>query len=189
MYGSVSRLIYFSYLYEQIKDVDGAVVECGVGWGNSLLLLGFLVRQEQRQRTLYGFDSFGLGYPVTAQQDGAKAGALKTTERAVEKLFKNSRCEIDPVLVSGFFSKTLDIHPTGPVAFVHLACDLYTAYREAIDHFYPLMKPRAVMTFDEYGSKKWPGATRAVDQFIRKSGEPLRVYAPLSTYYITKERS
>ena len=82
MYGSVSRLIYFSFLYEQIKDVKGAVVECGVGWGNSLLLLGFLIRQEyHHRRTLYGFDSFGLGYPVTAQQDGAKAEAWKTTEK------------------------------------------------------------------------------------------------------------
>ncbi len=198
MYGSVSRLIYLSYLYEQIKDVKGAVVECGVGWGNSLLLLGFLIRQERLQplgptptsshdRILYGFDSFGLGYPVTAEADGAKAGAWKTTEKAVRKLFKNSRCGIDPVLVSGFFESIFSRNvPVGPVAFVHLNCDLYQSYKEAIVELYPRMEPGAIMTFDEYGSDRWPGATRAVNQFLLESNEQLRVYEPLHLRYIVK---
>ena len=57
-----------------------------------------------------------------------------------------------------------------------------------IAHFYPLMQSGAVMTFDEYGGKKWPGATRAVDAFLLKSGEQLRVYEALHLYYIVKGR-
>ncbi len=197
MYGSVSRLIYFSFLYEQIKDVKGSIVECGVGWGNSLLLLGFLIRQEQLQplgpstppkpsRILYGFDSFGLGFPLTAQMDGAKEGAWKTTEKSVKRLFRNSRCGIHPVLVSGFFEKTLSRQPTGPVAFVHLDCDLYASYKEAIEELYPRMETGAIMTFDEYGSERWPGCTSAVNQFLLESGEQLRVYEPLHLRYIIK---
>lgn len=189
MYGSVSRLVYLSFLYEQIKDVKGSIVECGVGWGNSLLLLGFLVRQEQLQRTLYGFDSFALGFPLTAQMDGAKAGAWKTTEKAVRRLFRNSRCGIDPVLISGFFSKTLSRHPTGPVAFVHLDCDLYASYKEAIAELYPRMEPGAIMTFDEYGSERWPGATKAVNEFLERTGEVLMTYTPLGLRYMVVKGS
>ena len=198
MYGSVSRLIYLSFLYEQIKDVKGAIVECGVGWGNSLLLLGFLLRQEReslrlthrRHRNLYGFDSFELGYPEPHIGDSTgtakpKKGDWKTTQTGVRKLFQNSRCGVNPVLISGFFSDTLS-KLTSPVAFVHIDCDLYEAYKEVMEHFYPLMEPGAIMTFDEYGSERWPGATYAVEEFLLESGEQLRVYEPLHLRYIVK---
>lgn len=194
MYGSVSRLIYFSFLYEQIKDIEGSVVECGVGAGHSLLLLGFLIRQEGRSRALCGFDSFELGFPQPQTWDFSAirrpvAGDMKTTQAEVRKLFKNSRCGTEPVLIPGFFSDSLPEHPTGAVALLHIDCDLYEGYRDAMEHFYPLMPPGAIMTFDEYGNDKWPGATMAVDDFVRETGEGLRTYESLDLTYIVKGRS
>ena len=50
------RLIYFTRHFEQIRGIPGAVVECGVYQGRSLLLLAYLAEEENRN--VYGFDSF-----------------------------------------------------------------------------------------------------------------------------------
>ena len=191
LYGSVSRLIYFSFLYEQIKDIEGSIVECGVGSGHSLILLGFLVRQEGKARRLYGFDSFELGFPQPKTWDLSSdwqpaAGDMKSTQAQVRKLFKNNRCGTEPILIPGFFGDSLPENPTGPVALLHIDCDLYEGYKDAMDHLYPLMPPGAIMTFDEYGNDKWPGAARAVDDFVQETSEELRSYEPLGVTYIVK---
>jgi hypothetical protein len=37
----VRRLLYFGRMFDLIKNVEGDVVECGVLYGESLLLLSF----------------------------------------------------------------------------------------------------------------------------------------------------
>ena len=52
------RLVYFRDLLTQVKDLDGDIVECGVGNGNTLFALSVLSSLLDKERHIYGFDSF-----------------------------------------------------------------------------------------------------------------------------------
>ncbi len=40
---------YFSFLYDKIRHLPGDVVECGVGEGNTIVMLAYLMGSESRQ--------------------------------------------------------------------------------------------------------------------------------------------
>ncbi len=52
----------------------------------------------------------------------------------------------------------------GPLAFVHLDCDQYRSYHEAIEFLLPKMVPGGVMWFDD--SPALDGARKAVTEFF-----------------------
>ena len=63
---------------------------------------------------------------------------------------------------------------------IHLDGDIYESYVECLDRLYPCLAPGGVVVFDDYnpsklpGVSKWPGATRAVNEFFAdrpESGE------------------
>ena len=50
--------------------------------------------------------------------------------------------------------------------FIHLDVDIYSSYIECLDELYAKLVPGGVVVFDDYGSSKWPGAKKAVDEFF-----------------------
>ena len=60
--------LYYKRLYDSIKNIEGDIVECGVGKGISFLTLVNLVKEEGLGRKIYGFDSFE-GFPEPSQYD------------------------------------------------------------------------------------------------------------------------
>src|SRR5215211_4735175 len=52
------RLWIMSQLYQELTDVPGAIVECGVYYGSGLLLQLHLTRFASPRRQIWGFDSF-----------------------------------------------------------------------------------------------------------------------------------
>lgn len=114
----------------------GLVLEFGVASGTTLAILA-----EQTDRQVFGFDSFDglpehwrLGFDA-----GQFAGAAPEVEGAE--------------LVVGLFADVLPgflaAHP-GPVAFVHVDCDLYSSTRTVLDAVGPRLVPGSVVVFDEY---------------------------------------
>lgn len=53
--------------------------------------------------------------------------------------------------------------------FIHLDVDVYDSYMQCLDFFYPKMKPRGVMLFDDYKAPGCPGAKDAIDQFVKQN--------------------
>src|SRR3989338_1750422 len=64
----VKKLMYQKRLLELVHDLDGDIVECGVGWGCSLLYWALLAREEAKGRRIWGFDSFE-GFPEPGPED------------------------------------------------------------------------------------------------------------------------
>ena len=89
----LQRMPYFYTLMSLIKDIDGDIVECGVGRGNSLamIVLSTELIKSSHERNFYGFDSFE-GFPEPTKEDlsgKAKKGHYKININTVKNLVKN----------------------------------------------------------------------------------------------------
>ncbi len=125
--------------------LDGLFLEFGVAAGTSI---NFVAARVPTQ-TIYGFDSFdGLPEDWTP---GAPKGRF--AQEALPPVASNVE------LVVGLFDATippfLAAHP-GPIAFLHVDCDLYSSSRTIFDLCGERIVKGTVIEFDEYfGYPNW----------------------------------
>jgi len=156
----IKKILYFRRLLKQIKNIDGDIIECGVGKGQSLNMLIFL--NWLRGRTIYGFDSFE-GFPPASVFDIQSRREKNPWRNVNFKEIKNRFPEA--IIVKGWFENTLPEYE-GTIALLHLDCDLYSSYKTALGELYPKVSSGGIICFDEYKEPKWPGATRAIDEYL-----------------------
>jgi hypothetical protein len=199
----VRRLLYFGRMFDLIKNVEGDVVECGVLYGESLLLLSFLANDEAKKRKVWGFDSFEPLPPGTARDktdtprklrhlSGTKAGT-----ESVEKLLKDSGLGAEFIasqvtLVRGYFEDTLGKFTGKAIALLHIDVDLYDSYKRVLEELYPRVAPGGVIMFDEYmGTREhayFPGAQRAIDEFLGERRSTIQRDSSTGKYYFVNDR-
>ncbi len=193
---TANRLIYFYDLLCKIEHIDGDIVECGVGWGRSLYALSVLSRHFDKGRYFFGFDSF-QGLPEPSQEDepqriSIEKGRYATTKNRVIRYLLNSGVEKEFIdsrinLIEGFFSETLPHYNARRIALLHLDCNLYQSYLDALRHLYDKVAKGGIIAFDEYyASSKFNGARKAVDKFFVGKEKPLKSDI-MDRYYIVKE--
>lgn len=213
--GWMRQFQYFAGLYERIRVLDGDVVECGLGEGNTFAMLAYLIgseKQQTPQRILWGFDSFE-GWPEPTEWDASprnpQKGEWKVSEEMVEKRFEESGIyrefpKLDIRITKGFLGDTLPHFPLDRrIAFLHLDVDLYEGYRDGLVYLFPKVVPGGIVAFDEYrefhlelpeyGEKeKWPGCSKAIDEYFSGRRELLRrellQYHPeTKKYFVVRE--
>ena len=119
----------------------GHLLEFGVYQGGSI---NFIARHNPN-RTVHGFDSF-QGLP----EDW---GGWRDSKGKFSLYGRLPRVRPNVTLHTGLFDETL---PTwlaqnpGPIAFVHVDCDLYSSAKTVIDLISPRLTPGTVLAFDEY---------------------------------------
>lgn len=139
---------------------DGLVLEFGVASGRSIAWIG----QERAAQTVYGFDSFE-GLPED-WRPGFGAGTFAQAPPAVPKNVE---------LVVGWFNATLPgfvaAHP-GPVALLHVDCDLYSSTVTILEALADRIVPGTVIVFDEFlNYPGWPQhEVRAWNEFVARTG-------------------
>lgn len=159
-----------------LSPSEGMALEFGVFKGTSLRALAL----ANPGRRFTGFDSFdGLPEPWRRSESSTyQAGhfALKTLPAMPANV----------ELVAGFFEDTLDdwlaANP-GPVGFVHVDPDLYSAAKYALDRLTPRLLDGAVLVFDELGDWKdegvyplWrEGEWRALGEWLNEQGFCFRI--------------
>jgi hypothetical protein len=181
--GYVEKLVGFEALLRSADEahVDGDVVECGVGRGLTLYMLGHFMASRRSPRRLYGFDSFE-GFPPPTAADASDrrpvAGDLwadTSLTHVVEHFRYGDLQEFfsrQVTLVPGFFSRTLPgaEDPKG-IVLLNLDVDLYESYRDCLQFLGP--RVHGAIVYDEYRAPKWPGATRAIDEALPGLGHHL----------------
>lgn len=205
--GWMRQFRYFVRMFEKIKNVKGDVVECGLGQGSTFAMLAYLTGGEphQRPRILWGFDSFE-GWPEPATYDQSprnpQKGDWKVEEEEVRKRLEDSKIfqefpELEIRIVRGFFSETLPYFPDRPIAFLHADVDLYPSYRDVLTYLFPKVAEGGLVLFDEYREfpqsapyhgaiEKWPGATKAIDDYFSSLPYQVQYYGETKKYYIVK---
>ena len=194
----IKNILRMKYFFDISSNLEGNIVECGVGKGRTLFyLMTFLYDNSSHKfKKLWGFDSF-RGFPSI---DGAessvrnpKKGEWGGTEVEDIKKIMLSGGIPEPyvdkklMLVEGFFQDTLSKYNNEPIAFLHLDVDLYISYKITLEYFYPYVVSGGVIVFDEYGELNWPGATKAIDEFTELYNCELEYSVEFDKYYIIKK--
>jgi hypothetical protein len=147
-----------------LAPAEGMALEFGVYSGKTLTEIA----RSRKGVDVYGFDSFeGLpehwraGFP-----EGTFGGEMLPDGPPVVE---------GAELVVGWFDDTLpkflETHP-GPVAFLHVDCDIYSSTKTVLELVGPRLRPGSVVVFDEFFNYPgWQGHEfRAWREFVAKSG-------------------
>ena len=177
---NIGHFLYQQRLFNLIYDLDGDIVECGVGHGKSMLSWAYLSINEGSNRKIWGFDSFE-GFPEPVEQDKSPRNPSKgewggtslpdmltmLSNAGLEKFWLASQI----TLVKGFFEESLIKYTGEKIALLHLDVDLYSSYQVALESLYSRVVTGGIIAFDEYmGTKehyKFPGAKKAIDEFFK----------------------
>ena len=190
------RLLHFEQLLRQVENVEGRIVECGVGPGRSIFAFSVLTQTVTRPREIWGYDTFEGMPPPTVEDGEANAGfagiwsysqsnVRKLLEfNGVDRCFIQSQIQFKP----GHLEDTLPDYDGEPIALLHLDVDFYSSYKVALECLWPHVAIGGIVAFDEYQMSMWPGATQAIDEFFSSREESLSKSPLVDLYYVVKQR-
>jgi Macrocin-O-methyltransferase (TylF) len=170
-------------MIDRTLQVPGDIAECGVFRGSSLVPMAIHLRQAGTAKHLFGFDSFagfddsilldiGMGGPPEGNK---RVGGFRETSHQLV-LNKLRRFRVDNVtLIPGYFRDSLPRCGDHPFSFVHLDIGIYEAYKECLEFFYPRLSSQGILLLNDYDKPRWPGCTKAVDEFLAGKPEKLKV--------------
>ncbi|HEY3299155.1 MAG TPA: class I SAM-dependent methyltransferase [Methylophilaceae bacterium] len=139
--GSMMSVFELAMLHAQ---VEGAVLEFGVRFGNSIRQLAKLTKQP-----VHGFDSFeGLPENWHSEQKGSY-----TTKGSLPDVPKHVKLHV------GWFDATLPQYlasESGDIRLINVDCDLYSSTKTVLELLAPRIVKGTVIIFDEYiGNEHW----------------------------------
>jgi len=192
-----------SEIFKKILDVHGAVVECGVLFGGSLMSwahFSAIYEPINLTRKIIGFDTFE-GFPGRHEKDGdGDFGTkgdfashsyedLQECARIYDMLrFKNHVPKIE--LVKGDFIKTgkkyLAENPHLVIALLFLDFDIYAPTKEALDIFVDRIPKGGIIAFDHLFYKGTAGETVAYVESVGLSKYKIKRFTwdPLISYIV-----
>jgi hypothetical protein len=196
------RLRFYGWitLFNAIKNIDGAIVEAGVGYGNTLITLASANAYFKAGKQLYAFDSFE-GFPSPHKNDiGVRVTNLSKVEgwednspelinSVIQGLNATSTLKInieDIIYCQGFFNTTMPLLLPEKIALLHIDNDLYEGAKHVLETTYPKLQANAIVIFDEYHDPKWPGVKMAADEFAALHKIELRYFSEVQRYGFIK---
>ncbi|WP_397449131.1 TylF/MycF/NovP-related O-methyltransferase [Pseudomonas sp. NA-150] len=165
-------------LFKMVSDVPGAIIECGVYKGNSLMLymhLSMILEPYAINRSIIGFDTFSGFTSIDAEQDPTdiNENMFSDTDESLIQDMINANDLVRPVnriprceIVKGDILETVPAfvktRPDLVVAMLILDTDLYSSTKVALETFLPYMPKGAIVVLDEVAYRNFPGETAAL---------------------------
>jgi len=185
-----ARFIAQYEVFKHTFNVPGAIIDCGVFKGQSLMTWAKLVEifsPGDTFKKIIGFDTFS-GFPNLSNKDGAKINTRDKIEggfnaKSFLPLLKriieiNQRDSMIPrfervSIVQGDVRKTIpDFVKKNPgirISLLHIDLDLYEPTKAALKYLYPLVSPGGVVLLDEYAMSDFQGEGLAFDEYFGKN--------------------
>jgi hypothetical protein len=165
------------------NDIPGAIVECGVWRGGSMMVAAkTLLGLGRTDRDLYLFDTFeGMPEPTDVdisverlrapehfremkRQGVGSEWCCASLEDVRENLYSTGYDRERIHFVKGMVEETVPACAPAEIALLRLDTDFYESTRHELTHLFPLVSRGGVLIVDDYGY--WEGAKKAVDEFI-----------------------
>ena len=183
-----------SVQYVVKNNISGALVECGVWKGGSMMAIAeTLLALGIRDRELYLYDTFeGMTAPTEEDVDQLnrdaasqlKQDASKKSESVVwacsgldevKQNIARTGYPADKIhFIQGDILKTIPAHMPGTTALLRLDTDWYESTKHEMEHLYPLLVPKGILIIDDYGF--WKGSKKAVDEYLQQHQIPLMLH-------------
>lgn len=176
--------LYKAVEYLVRAEIPGAIAECGVWRGGSMMLVAETLRVlGDTSRELYLYDTFeGLpkpdevidvdiwgnraidGWRPHAIDERSSTWARAGLEEVRANLLKTGYPEARLHLVKGLVEETLPHLAPERIALLRLDTDWYASTRHELEHLFPRLVRNGVLIADDYGH--FQGARQAVDEYI-----------------------
>jgi O-methyltransferase len=193
--------VLLRFFLQALKNCEGAVVECGVYRGFSVLAMGRLMKSIVDQggppvRDIWAIDSYaGLSEPV--QEDWMKrtiegkviAGPSLPKGRfatPLEIVQENLRELTNVKFAKGWIPEAFDLLPDQRWSFAHIDVDLYEPVRDSLAYFYPRLEKGGILINDDFGSVLFPGAGKAWREFFDSKGKGYAILDTGQAVYINE---
>jgi predicted GNAT superfamily acetyltransferase len=180
---TLSRILFMDFLYRQILNVQGIVVEFGCRWGQNLSLFSAfrgIYEPFNRLRKIVGFDTF-TGFPSVSPKDGTGGmmdkGSYSVTpdyEQYLNKILELQEQE-SPLshlkkyeVIKGDASVCVEAYlkrnPETIIALAYFDLDLYEPTKNCLVAIKDRLTRGSVIGFDELNDHDCPGETLALKE-------------------------
>lgn len=172
--------------YIETNHIEGAIVECGVWKGGSMMAVAETLKQfNNYSRELYLYDTFeGMSEPTEYDKTyyGADATSILKSDADKEKNLVWAYSSLETVqqgMDSTQYPKDKTLYIKGKVedtipgtlpekiAILRLDTDWYESTLHELVYLFPLLEEGGVLILDDYGH--WEGAKKAVDEYLEKN--------------------
>jgi len=181
----LARMLCMDFLFRQIIDVQGAVMEFGTNWGQNMAIFAALrgiYDPYNRVRKLVAFDTF-TGFPGIALEDGThemmRVGNLATSDKyeeyltrilelheALNPLSHLRKFEIRKGDASVEVPRYLKERPETIIALAYFDFDIYEPTKNVLKAIKPHLVKGSVLAFDELNDWSSPGETVALQEIF-----------------------
>ena len=168
------------------NEIGGAMVECGVWRGGSVMAMALVLKQlVDESRDIYLYDTFS-GMPAPTDVDKPISGPmaqeqfsktkvsadssnwlLSPLEEVKENVFSTGYPKKKFHFIKGKVEDTIPENLPKEIALLRLDTDFYESTKHGLTHLFPRLKSNGVIIIDDYGY--WEGARRAVDEYIKEN--------------------
>ena len=165
-------------------QISGAIVECGVWRGGSMMAAALaLMRLGDINRDLYLFDTFTEMPPAAdvdrRTQDGKDGNRLLQDigweSASMEEVRRNVGSSGYPRshlhFIKGRIEETVPSEAPEQIALLRLDTDWYQSTLHELTHLYPRLSTRGILIIDDYGY--FDGSRLATDRYILENKLPI----------------
>ncbi|MEC4880707.1 MAG: TylF/MycF/NovP-related O-methyltransferase [Scytonema sp. PMC 1070.18] len=170
-----------------VREVPGAIVECGVFKGTSLVKFATFrdLFGNAYSKKIIGFDTFGKFPETNFIQDKVprenflkNAGDTSISEEQLLKVLNSKGIDKNVELVGGNILETVpkyvDKHPELKISLLNLDTDIYEPAVVILEYLFPLITKGGILILDDYGV--FPGETQAVDEYFKKQNVEIKKF-------------
>jgi hypothetical protein len=174
----ISKILAHYELYKSVMEIPGAIVECGVFKGASLIRFAAFrnLQGSPFTKKIIGFDTFDT-FPETDYADDMKlrqkfvsaAGEKSISRQQLMDVLKHKGTDEFVELVEGDITKTvpnyIKKHPELRISLLNLDTDIYEPAVTVLEYLYPRIVTGGILLIDDYGV--FPGETKAVEEYFK----------------------
>ena len=168
--------------YVSSNGTLGAIVECGVWKGGSMVAIArTLLQLQQATQDLYLFDTFeGMSEPTSKDVDygGKKASELLQEDtgfrcanaplEGVKKVLYGTGYPKEKIhFVQGKVEETIPSSAPESISLLRLDTDWYESTKHELVHLFPRLSHGGVIIIDDYGH--WKGSRLACDEYFTQN--------------------
>ena len=177
------------------KNLQHDFAECGCWWGHSTWVLSKIIQNSGQKINFHIFDSFEEGLSELHDKDKNLGRDLSKKEIKIQKkqfssdegFVRNILKEFDFVKIyRGWIPKRFFEIENKKFQFVHIDVDLYQPTYDSIKFFFPRLVDGGVIVCDDYNLCQFPGAKKAIDDYLEDKKVNLFYESPFGGCFLIK---
>lgn len=176
--------LYQTTKYVVDNNVEGAIVECGVWKGGSVMISAATLKMLNGSKEIFLYDTFeGMSDPTEKDVSFNNESAYKnweqikssnsiilcysTLDEVKKNVFSTGYDQDKFHFIQGKVEDTIPSQMPDKISILRLDTDWYESTYHELKHLYSKIVKGGVLILDDYGY--WKGAREAADQFFKEN--------------------